>query len=613
MAKDTVISVDQLFSKGFVRDDWTNKIPEYFADEAINVRLVNGGIKIRDGHIERYSDTGVLTPQGITANETNNKLLFVYNGSVYDINTTTRTATNLWSITSTARCRFINYGAFTIFLTGDQRPYWYSWLSILTQSWNFVAWNIINMKVNGVSMTPVNFTVDNSTTLAAIATQIWTQFSSIVQSSVFDWGLVKVIVTPKPWIDVTLTDIVVTWGASQPTYTASKLIQVTSAELDVWTNPSFGWTFAWFTMINRSDTTNVLSISRPIELTTQWYSHDWKWTDAYTISFKGQLQWMCATLSRFWVFTDKSIEFLSPSFLDSVWAYVPTTFADWEQLCSPDCVVPAWDIVFFVTKNKRIRSIWYQWAVTEPQIKTITDIEWSWIQKFMDEELAEDQSLAFWHYDRFNNIIKFFFVGINSNTPDTCLCWDINANQWLQDMDKSYGSICTLWTKQYASSAIWQSIYEDEAGEDDDWQPIQWSFVTQAMWLSEPSLVKFWRGVTVAGQIWFETLCRMQIYIDDTLYFDKYIDWSIENPFWVWWVGDAWIGFGSVWDVYNNQSLSDFEKVIDLARLRRTGKKIRFAFSWSTIWQRIVLDFLSIVYRVRSRRRVKDKRFTSLS
>lgn len=48
MAKDTIISVDQLFSKGFVRDDGTNKIPEYFADEAINVRIVNGGIKIRD-------------------------------------------------------------------------------------------------------------------------------------------------------------------------------------------------------------------------------------------------------------------------------------------------------------------------------------------------------------------------------------------------------------------------------------------------------------------------------------------------------------------------------------------------------------------------------------
>jgi hypothetical protein len=94
-------------------------------------------------------------------------------------------------------------------------------------------------------------------------------------------------------------------------------------------------------MINRSDVTNVLSVSRPIELTTQGYCKDRKGTDAYTISFKGKLQGAAATLSRFWVFTDKSIEFLSPSFLDSAGAYVPTTFADGEVLCSPDCVVAA--------------------------------------------------------------------------------------------------------------------------------------------------------------------------------------------------------------------------------------------------------------------------------
>lgn len=97
-------------------------------------------------------------------------------------------------------------------------------------------------------------------------------------------------------------------------------------------------------------------------------------------------------------------------------------------------------------------------------------------------------------------------------------------------MDKSYGSMCTLWTKQYASAAIWQSVYEDEVGEDDDWQPIQRSFVTQAMWLSEPKSSKVWMS-NYCRTNRFETLCRMQIYVDDTLYFDKYIDWSIENPF----------------------------------------------------------------------------------
>jgi len=241
MAKDTIISVDQLFSKGFVRDDGTNKIPEYFADEAINVRIVNWGIKIRNWHIERYSDTGVLTPWWIIGNDTNGKLLFVYNGTVYDVNTTDWTATSLGSIWSTARCRFINYGAYTIILTGDQRPYRYSWQSIITRSAWFVASNVINLKVNGVAMTPVVYATSSAATLAAIAAQILTDFPTVVQASAVDATINKIVVTPKPWIDVDITDIVVTLWASQATGTTSKLIQVTSAELDAGINPSFWW------------------------------------------------------------------------------------------------------------------------------------------------------------------------------------------------------------------------------------------------------------------------------------------------------------------------------------------------------------------------------------
>lgn len=613
MAKDTIISIDQLFSKGFVRDEGTNKVPEYFAEEAINVRLVNGGIRIRDWFTQRYSDTGVLTPQWITGNDTTNKLFFVYNWTVYDLDTTDWTATSIGALWSTARCRFINYWKHTIFLTGDQRPYYYNWDTLITNSVDYVASNSTTMKVNWVSMTPVVFTVSDAATLTAICTQLTTQFPSLIATATANAWANQILITPVVWQEVTITDFVVTGGAWQPTTTVTKLIQVTSAEIDAGVNPSFWGTFAWFTITNRSDVSNVLNVSRPITLTNQWYCHDWKWTDAYTISFKWSLQWNCSTLSRYWVFTDKSIEYLSPSFLDSTGAYVPTTFADGEVLCSPDIVVPAGDLVFFATKSKKIRSIWYQWAVTEPQIKTISDIEWSWIQRFMLEELAEDQSLAFWHFDKQNNLIKFFFVGINSTTPDICLCRDINANQWLQDMDKTYWSITTLWTRQFASSSVWRAVFEDEVGEDDDWQAIQWSFITQNMWLQEPSVVKFWRWFTIAGQIWFETICRTQVWTDDSLLFDKYIDGSIENPFWVGWVWDAGIWMGAIWDVYSDQSLSDFEKVVDVGRLRRTWKKIRFGFSWSTIWQRIVLDFLSITYRVRKRRRVKDKRFTSVT
>jgi hypothetical protein len=41
MTEEKVVTIDK-FPQGFVSDYGTNKIPEYFAEKAINVRLVNG-------------------------------------------------------------------------------------------------------------------------------------------------------------------------------------------------------------------------------------------------------------------------------------------------------------------------------------------------------------------------------------------------------------------------------------------------------------------------------------------------------------------------------------------------------------------------------------------
>lgn len=78
------------------------------------------------------------------------------------------------------------------------------------------------------------------------------------------------------------------------------------------------------------------------------------------------------------------------------------------------------------------------------------------------------------------------------------------------------------------------------------------------------------------------------------------------KPFWVWGVWDAWIGFWAIWDVINNQSLSDFEKVIDLSKIKNGRKNTLFFFlkyylTGNCTW------FLSIVYRVRSRRSKRQK------
>lgn len=611
MAKDQIITIDK-FPLWFVSDFGTNKVPEYFAEKAINVRLVNWWISVRNWFIERYTDTWVDNPQWIVWNEVNWFLLFVYNWSVYLINTSDYTATSIGSITSTLKARFINHWRYTIILTWDQKPYRYSWEVVITFNAAFVTSNVIDLKLNWVSMTQEPFASDSNTTLTNLAAQIKTDFWTIVKTSTANTSAKTITVVPVSWNNLLFTDILVTWWASQATATTSKLFQCTTAEIDDWVNPSFWWAFTWFTIINRNDEKNVISVSRPISLTNPWYAKDWKWTNAYTITTKGMVQWMCATLSRFWIFTDRTIEYLTQSFLDTTSSYVPITYAAWELLCNPDCVKAAWDIVFYITKNKRIRSIWYQWTINEPQIKTISDIENAWIQRYLDEELAEDQSLAFIHHDELNNLMKFNFVGIDSNYPDVQLCWDLNANQWLLDLDKQYSWMCTFNTKQYWYSWVWRTIYEDEYWEDDDWNWIEREYETQNMWITEPNVVKTRKWWTIWWQINNEAKILVKVYIDGNLYFEKYIDWELENPISLWWVWEFWIWEWWVWEVWSTYTLVDFEKDIDLWRLRKTWKKIKINFSWNEIGQKLIIDYLSLKFKPRQRKRVRDKKFTSI-
>ena len=87
-----------------------------------------------------------------------------------------------------------------------------------------VASNVINLNVNGVAMTPVTFTVDNDTTLAAIATQLAAQFPSVIASAAASGTRTVLIVPVGVSSSVVLTNIVVTLGASQTTGAQTALL-----------------------------------------------------------------------------------------------------------------------------------------------------------------------------------------------------------------------------------------------------------------------------------------------------------------------------------------------------------------------------------------------------
>lgn len=77
-----------------------------------------------------------------------------------------------------------------------------------------VTSNTINLDVNGVAMTEITYASSNDATLDAIATQLETQFPTLIASA--DRSSTRsVVITVVPWATVTLTDILVAAGSSQ--------------------------------------------------------------------------------------------------------------------------------------------------------------------------------------------------------------------------------------------------------------------------------------------------------------------------------------------------------------------------------------------------------------
>ncbi len=597
-----------MFSKWFLRDKGSNKVPNYFATDVWNLRIKNWGITQRLWYSE------------------------IYNGS--NANPVRWMVSNFW-----------------LYVCQNSKFRWF-WNTI-TFSAALVASNVINLKVNGVSMTPVTFTTDEATTLWAIGTQIKTQFPTLVIWSAVNVGthslslILKDINTPA-----FITNIVVTLWASQPTgtstenvmtliggiatdnrcrfitygiytiiltwanypwvYDGSTLVQLSSSNMDSWTNPSFWTTFAWFTVINDSKMPNVLHISVPITTVAQTNAYDWKSTWAQTLTFQSPVLWCIGTLDNLWVFTEKTVQRMDKSNLSNtggISGLYTTPFSSGYQLASPDSVVAAWDVIFFLTKNNKIGNINFKQYVSQPQMDIISNVFGNSIDEYMINSLDSDQSDSFALFDRQYNIVKFRCQSIDSTVDDVTVIWDIQNQTWLKDNNKFVSCGCILNDQIYTGSAFSFVVYADEFGNDDNWEWIERLYASSQMIIWWPADVKQFRGAQIAWQLNNLTNIRWQVLIDWSSVFDKTIYWSAIAPFalglWIWWsaIWDQPIG----WDLDNILTdLVDFERAIDTGWLRNVWKKIEQIWSWSEIWQNFILDYLNIIVRPRKRKLVTD-------
>lgn len=105
-------------------------------------------------------------------------------------------------------------------LIGKQAPK-VAKVDTLTFNIDFVTGNTINYRINGVAQTPVNFNTDHATTLTNLATAI--QAHALIATATVTGPRQITVTAQTPGIPFTISEVLVTGGASQPVATIANV------------------------------------------------------------------------------------------------------------------------------------------------------------------------------------------------------------------------------------------------------------------------------------------------------------------------------------------------------------------------------------------------------
>lgn len=500
------------FTKWFARTKWSYQIPDNFANIARNVRIKDW-VTPRKWYTNIHYTAWQSPVRGIKSNGIQNKVYITHDSKLKDVNTTTWVITDIGSIATDNKCRFIEYGKYTIILTWADKPWYY----------------------DGTSLTQVSTTIPASV------------------------------------------------------------------------NPEFWVKFAWFTVINSQLNRNVIYTSAPITLANQERCYDWVWTGAEAITFDTPVVWMVSTLNNLWIFTKNTIEYIGKDSLTTTWgvaSFFSIPLGTWNDLASPDSVVAAEDLIFFMTKTGKIKSIGYIQGNVNPQIADLSDVEGVGINEYMNDELSSDRSSTFSFYDRVNNLVIWSVKSKDSSTNDRYIIRDLINKTFIEDTNKRFSCVTSLNDEYYAWSAYWLRIVQEFEWTLDNGETVPRVYETTDIAYGNNTIQKQFRGTSIGGKINNKANIKREGIVNNKLVFSRTIQWStIASSELLLWIWDFPIGNAPI----SNQNevwswLVVFKRVIDYNNLRATGETITFRFSGNDIWQDFVLDYLDTTLLIRGHR-----------
>lgn len=569
------------FAKWLCNGAWDNRMPYSYSTDLRNMRIQNQVSTVRKGYKTVVDDIVWTTVKGIASNNSN--LYVAVDSKLKSVDITNWNYTNIWNLPNNNDTNIITFGKYSIILTGGQ-PYVYDWTTLypVTQSTSSVAFT--GSWLNDMTVRPSATNTDwQAHTFDIEITATWTPDTFKWR---MDWWAYTTGVSITGWIHILSNWMIIIFNAStwHTNWDKWTITQDSVLAHTFWTEfLNFTWV-AWDT-----DFPNVVYQSVPVVATNQTWCYDWLWSWANQMTFKWNILWLTSTLSRMFIFTTKSIEYIEQGSYVTIWwvlNFYPKPLSEWEPLVNNRCAVAVWDKVFFLTKDKKIKTIKYIQWIDNVVVWDLSDDEKVWIPKFMNN-LNDDLTWAVWFYDRNNKLVKFFVRSKNSTFNDVCIIWDLVNKTFLVDDNKFFSCLTYHNNKIYAWSCLNSVTYQDEVWQDDDWWPLSWYRYSAILSNNRQNKNKLTKRVTHTGTINSETTINQDIILDWDIIDTSSIQWV---DYISWWTGASPTWWSPTWWDLVEWILVNYTKDRWPEYINNIGRYLQVKHYWSWTWQDFTLE-----------------------
>lgn len=211
------------------------------------------------------------------------------------------------------------------------------------------------------------------------------------------------------------------------------------------------------------------------------------------------------------------------------------TYVDRNTIAmSHKTIVSADSMLFLLTKDKKIKTIWYVPGITNPVVWELSKIAWKEIQDWLTENLDDDQPTAFAYFYDIDKTVKFHCRTNWASHNDVVIVYDMVNQTFHIDTGKSFSCEAHLDWKTYVWSDSDWKVFQDETGWSDNDVSIAFKRETKSLDFWDNTVKKILRAVRVWWMINLTSNITMKIYADDNLVHTSVINSSQVSNSVVW-------------------------------------------------------------------------------